>query len=202
MLFTAVFLGFVHKTEDVNLRKPLSSFPTRIDGWVGQVERFDDEIYKVLGVDDSFLANYQTSDGQQVNLYIGFYQSQRQGEIIHSPKNCMPGAGWNIIDASIVTLIPRDQTNPASIKVNQFVMQNGTQQSVALYWFHSRGRIITSEYLQKVYLVLDSIMRHRTDGSFIRLMSPFSEDGVEETRQRLIKFAESIFPTLQEFIPS
>jgi len=201
-LFTAVFLNFIHKTEDVNLQKPLSSFPTRIAGWVGKADRFDDEIYKVLGVDDSFLANYQTADGRQVNLYIGFYESQRQGEIIHSPKNCMPGAGWNIVDVSNTTLIPSDKTNPRGIKVNQFVLQNGTQKSVVLYWFHSRGRIITSEYMQKIYLVLDSIMYHRTDGSFIRLMSTVSEDGVEETKQRLKNFAESIFPTLQEFIPS
>jgi EpsI family protein len=198
MLSTSVFLNFIHKTEDVNLKKPLASFPRQIGEWTGKEERFSDDIYLKLGVDDSFLATYRTLDGRLINLYIGFYQSQREGEIIHSPKNCLPGAGWNFSQISVEE-VPVDK---GTIRVNQVVVQNGSEKQIMLYWYQSRGRIITSEYLQKVYLVLDSITRRRTDGSFIRIMAPVLENDIELSKRNIRSFTSIIFPTLQEFIPS
>ena len=46
------------------------------------------KIYDILGVDDSFLCDYRDDKNRMVQLYIGFYQSQREGDLIHSPKNC------------------------------------------------------------------------------------------------------------------
>ena len=93
MILTMFCLRYLSHAENVKPNKPFSSFPKQIGEWVGRESRFDERIYAKLGVDDSFLAHYRTSDGHQVELYIGFYQSQREGDLIHSPKNCMPGAG-------------------------------------------------------------------------------------------------------------
>ncbi|MBW1916251.1 MAG: EpsI family protein, partial [Deltaproteobacteria bacterium] len=89
MILTMVLMSYMGHGEDIQPNKPLSTFPVEIGDWLGQETRFDQEIYDAVGVDDSFLCNYQSSDGRQVQLYIGFYQSQREGDLIHSPKNCM-----------------------------------------------------------------------------------------------------------------
>ena len=104
MIFTAVFLNYINHSEEVQLNKPFSTFPQQIGEWRGVEQRFDDKIYDMLGVDDSYLATYHNSNGGQVQLYIGFYQSQREGDLIHSPKNCMHGVGWKIVSSSIEEL--------------------------------------------------------------------------------------------------
>lgn len=199
MLGTIALLAFFSRVEEVYPIKPLNTFPTRIGEWKGTESRFDQQVYDVLGVDDSFLADYVASDGRLVNLYIGFYQSQREGELIHSPKHCMPGGGWNITLTRLVE-IDMPGTNPGKAKVIKLVLQKGKEKQVSLYWFQARGRILSSEYMQKIYLVWDSIFRNRTDESFIRLISPVL-NSEEETLESLIGFAQELVPLLGEYLP-
>lgn len=201
MLLTSTGLVYLNKSEDQPLKNDFTDFPMQIGGWQGRTMRFDEEVYEMLGVDCSLLANYRDSKGQKIELYIGYYQNQREGDIIHSPKNCMPGSGWRIVENSLLQLELRNESD-GPIKVNKLELQNGIQRQIALYWYHSRGRVIASEYSQKKYLVLDAITKHRTDGSFIRLLSPISDIGEPQTTKNLKNFTEQIFPILNEFIPS
>lgn len=201
MILTAIFLNYINHSENVQPNKPFSTFPKQIGEWRGVEQRFDDKIYDVLGVDDSFLATYRNLNGGQVELYIGFYQSQREGDLIHSPKNCMPGAGWKIVGSSIEELDVSD-TDYNKIETIRLRLENGIQQQEVLYWFQSRGRIISSEYLQKIYLVIDSIARKRTDGSFVRLIAPIQNGDEEKTVEYIKEFGKLIFPILTEYIPA
>lgn len=201
MILSMFCLSYLNHVEDVPSSKPLSSFPKRIGEWIGKEERFDAKVYDVLGVDDSFLGTYRDMQGRWVELYVGYYRSQREGDLIHSPKNCLPGAGWNIVASSLEEVrVPAD--NPGKIKVIKLMLQKGTQRQIVLYWFQSRGRFIASEYFQKIYLVLDSITRHRTDGSFIRLIAPVRNGNEQLTLEDLKGFAEQVIPVLQEYLPS
>jgi EpsI family protein len=82
------------------------------------------------------------------------------------------------------------------------ILENGGRKQAMLYWFQSRGRIISSEYWQKIYLVLDSVFRRRTDGSFVRLIAPVSGEGRQEAFRDLTEFAEQVMPVLNTYIPS
>ncbi|MCP4117322.1 MAG: EpsI family protein [Desulfobacteraceae bacterium] len=201
MLGTIVVLSFANHSETIKPNRSFDSFPMAIGGWSGIPSKFDEKIYEILGVDDSILATYQSDGGDTVQLYVGFYQSQKEGDLIHSPKNCMPGSGWNIIETSIETVPVEDSGNRRSIDVIRLKLEKGAQQQVMLYWFQSRGRIIASEYLQKILLVVDSIIRHRTDGSFVRLIAPVTTRE-DLTLELLKRFAKDIYPHLNEYIPS
>ena len=201
MLLTLACVGYLNHPRNIKPLKPLATFPRQIGQWTGEETHFDKKIYDILGVDDSFLCNYLAPGGQQVQLYIGYYQSQREGDLMHSPKNCMPGAGWNITGSSIQELdIPGSQ--PERIKVIQLILEKGTDRLMALYWFQSRGRYIASEYMQKIYLVADSIFRHRTDGSFVRLISPIVGGDENRALDSLKNFSGLLIPILREYIPS
>lgn len=201
MILTMMCLKYLSVAEDIKSNKPFSTFPKVIGEWTGKEDRFEEKVYEVLGVDDSFLGHYRAPDGRYVQLYVGFYQSQKEGELIHSPKNCMPGAGWNIVRTSIEELPPSDM-NPRKMKTIRLDLKKGDQRQIMLYWFQSRGRIITSEYMEKVYLVLDSITRHRTDGSFVRLMAPVMDGNEQKTVEALKSFTGFLAPILNEYIPS
>ncbi|RJP77262.1 MAG: EpsI family protein [Desulfobacteraceae bacterium] len=200
MGLTAAYLTFANHGEKISPRKPFSTFPKQIGQWKGKESFFDKQIYDVLGVDDSVLVRYENQEGDPVELYVGFYESQREGDIIHSPRNCMPGAGWSIINSSIekLSLNGKQQKH---IEVIKLTISKNSQQQVVLYWFQSRGRYISSEYFQKFYLIWDSILKNRTDGSFVRLISPVSHNDMDYTTAYLKKFAVEIIPILNEYIP-
>lgn len=199
MALTLVLHNYVSQAEAVPSTTPLSTFPTQIGEWKGNTDRFDDKIYEVLGVDDSFLANYFGPDNRLIQLYVGFYGSQREGDIIHSPRNCMPGGGWNITRTTDKTLSIGDG---GKATVRQLLLEKGKQKQLVLYWFQSRGRIISSEYSQKIYLVMDAIFRNRTDGSFVRLITPVVDDDEETAATVLERFGERLIPLLSDYIPS
>ncbi|MCP4671248.1 MAG: EpsI family protein [Desulfobacula sp.] len=199
MLVTAAVTGFASHSERIKPNKSFSEFPLEIGQWQGKKGELDQEVYNILGVEDYILANFRKFSGEGVNLYVGFYQSQQEGDIIHSPKNCMPGSGWKITDTSIETINMADTEK--SINVIKLLLQKDSEKQVVLYWFQSRGRIISSEYMQKIWLVVDSVTKQRTDGSFVRLISPITID--EETTIKVLKeFANKIYPFLNEHIPS
>jgi len=199
MLVTAALTGFSSQSERIEPNKPFADFPLEIDQWKGSKAELDQQVYNILGVEDYVLATYRKNVREAVSLYVGFYQSQKEGDIIHSPKNCMPGAGWKIVDTSIETIKMTDTVK--NIKVIKLLLKKGVEKQVVLYWFQSRGRIISSEYMQKIWLVIDSVIKHRTDGSFVRLISPVAVD--EETTLKTLKdFANKVYPVLNDYIPS
>ena len=200
MLITSVTLSYLNNSEARKTNKPLSDFPMTIGCWSGELDHFDDWVYEKTGVDDSILSQFYDPSGNYVQLYIGYYESQREGDIIHSPRNCMAGGGWNIVETSRINLtVPSHPHN--SVKVIYLLTQKGMEKQIVLYWYHSRGRVISSEYYQKIYLVIDSITRQRTDGSFVRLISPVKV-GEKQTLEVLKGFAADLFPIIEEYIPS
>jgi EpsI family protein len=188
-------------SESIKLNKPFTTFPRLIGEWTGKEERFDQAVYDMLGVDDSYLANYYNHQGRDVQLYIGYYESQKEGQQIHSPKNCMPGSGWNITETSLEDITLKGDASK-KIKVIKLLLEKDNQKQVVLYWYQSNGRFISSEYAQKIYMVVDSITKHRTDGSFVRLISPVQNNDEEAAIKHLKDFAVELIPVLKEYIPS
>ena len=186
-------------SERIKPNRPFSQFPLEIGPWRGATSQMDEEIYNILGVEDYIMANFSNGKGLGVNLYVGFYQSQSKGDLIHSPKNCMPGAGWNIVQSAVIPIeLPKSDK---TIKIARLLLNKDGQKQVVYYWFQSRGRIISSEYMQKIWLVLDSITKNRTDGSFVRLIAPVIKNEAE-TERLLTQFADDIYPILNQFIPN
>ena len=185
-------------SELIQPNKSFNSFPMEIDTWKGTRAQLDAEVYNILGVEDYVLADYFRGL-DKVNFYLGFYQSQREGDLIHSPKNCIPGAGWSISQTRTEVLGTNSQGK--TTKVIYMLVERGTKKQIVLYWFQSRGRIIASEYMQKFWLVWDSIFRRRTDGAFVRLIAPVIHTEAD-TLGVLKEFARVIHPHLKEFLPS
>ncbi|HLV87876.1 MAG TPA: EpsI family protein [Candidatus Sulfotelmatobacter sp.] len=180
---------------------PLRSFPNDIGTWRGTDLPIANDVLTTLGSGDFLLRNYE--DQQQsrppIDLFIAYFPSQRSGDTIHSPQNCLPGAGWTPIQVSRTVLsVPGHAPFPA----NHYVIAKGDSQQLVLYWYWAHDRGVASEYLAKFYLVADSIRMHRSDGSLVRITTPLLRDETTSSaEQRLLPFAESIVPLLKSFIP-
>jgi len=200
-LITFVLMQRAVGTQAINIIRPLASFPTHIGPWtLNATRKSDPEVIKMLGVDDYIDYSYVDTKGKQINLYVGFYESVGGGKGYHSPKNCLPGGGWGIDQVGTVQITPRNK-NDLPVTVSEMVIREGDEYQVVLYWFQNRGRIIASEYWEKVYLVLDALMKHRRDGTFVRLMASVPQGNVKETEKVLKEFAGRILPELNKYLP-
>ncbi|MDR1728810.1 MAG: EpsI family protein [Acidobacteriota bacterium] len=203
LLAAAAVISYASRPEVVPLRQSLEGLPMHLDGWSGQRSPdMDQKVLDVLGVDDYIdRVYYQEGDGSPVGLYIGYYQSQRAGDTIHSPLNCLPGAGWNPVRNEHV-IVPVD--GGRTIEINRITIQKGANSQVVLYWYQSHGRAIASEYKGKVYTVLDALRTNRTDAALVRVICPVrgasaaAEDAAEKTA---VEFTQTLFPLLGQYLP-
>jgi EpsI family protein len=201
-------LGITHasKTEPVPPREALSTFPWDFREWHGQqAERFNQQILANLGVDDYISRVYSSPTGAAVGLYIGYYATQRQGETMHSPLNCLPGAGWQPMQKARVE-IPIDGADhgPArGIVVNRLLIQKGLDRQVVIYWYQSHGRVVASEYWGKIYTVLDAVRLNRTDAAMVRVICPVSgsDSAATQAAEVATSFTQSLFPLLGRYLP-
>ena len=183
--------------EPLPLRQPFVQLPLAMDGWLGQDDPLEGRIISALGVSDYVNRAYTGGGGQRVDLYVGYYQSQRTGDTIHSPKNCLPGSGWEPVRAGRLTI---PMTGMPAIVVNEYLVEKGLTQYLVLYWYQAHGRVIASEYSGKVWLVIDAITRNRTDEALIRVITP-TRDGEDQARTRAAQFVQGLYPRLSSFIP-
>jgi EpsI family protein len=194
----AAALSAVERPDATAPRDVLASFPMVLGDWSGtDAAPLDPNTMRVLGVDDYILRSYATP-AAEVGLYIGYCRSQRQGDTIHSPMNCLPGAGWVPVAGGRATIAA--PSGPA--EVNRYVIQKGENRQVALYWYQGRGRTVASEYWSKTFLLWDAARRNRTDGALVRVLSPvpFGLDTAQADR-RAAAFAAALFPLLSRFVP-
>jgi EpsI family protein len=183
--------------EPVVAREPLRALPYALGGWSAVDEPIQQEVLKVVGVTDYSNRLYSRGAEAPVQLYVGYYASQRSGDTIHSPKNCLPGAGWDPIRAGYATVT---LSNGRKIVVNEYLIQQDKNKQLVFYWYQGRGRVIASEYRAKFWMIADALSRNRTDGALLRLVTPMS-DGEAEARARLMSFTQILFPYLEKVIP-
>jgi EpsI family protein len=199
------FIAKASKTEPVPAREPLAQLPLHIGTWQGLDVPVDDRILSVLGVDD-YVNRVYSSSGATVSLYMGFYQTQRQGSTVHSPMNCLPGAGWTVLNRSHFRIsVAQESFAPAPvIDVNRVVIEKGMDRQMALYWYQAHGRVVASEYWGKIYTVVDAMRLNRTDAALVRIITPVAGVGpdAEQAAENLAAdFTKSIFPLLSTHLP-
>ena len=183
------------------IKQSLSSFPSVIGQWkLIQTTEFSEDIIEMLGVDDDIQFTYQNPEGKIISLYVGYYGAVGVTGAYHSPKNCIPGGGWGIDSVSPQTLNIGIEGNNSSV-VSQMMIRNGDQYKIVLYWYQNRGRIIASEYWEKVYLVLDALRMGRRDGTFVRIMTAVREDNIATTSMEINQFSEHVMNYLESYIP-
>ena len=221
LVATTLFIETFSHGEELVTNKPFSEFPLMLaDRWEGRELGLDEKVLKNLNLSDFIMRVYVSAASQvgevtgfkasednqsmreksalPVWLYVGFYQSQRTGATYHSPKNCLPGAGWQFMKSDYVTLpMPGDQ----SVTINRVLIQKGLDKQVILYWYHDRGRVIPSEYWAKGYLVWDAMTKRRSDGSLVRISVPVQGGTEEEAFDHAVRFLHDVWPVLLDFMP-
>jgi EpsI family protein len=198
---TAILPQARSRTEVIPTRLPLASFPIQLASWIGSDFSLDRETLDVLGPGDFLVRRYQDPSGDlpTIDLFIAYFPSQRTGDTIHSPKHCLPGAGWTPEENDRVTLTPPGHE---PFPANRYIISKSGARKLVLYWYWAHDRGVASEYWAKFYLVKDAIRMNRSDGALVRLISDmFPGETPDDAQLRLQPFTAQVVPLLDNYIP-
>lgn len=195
-----VFINWFERRGEAEVeRKPLAEIPQKLGEWrqKGDGIRFDAQTESVLRTTDYTMREYYLPDGRLANIYVGYYASQRSGATYHSPQNCLPGAGWVMLEPERIEIkTPAGKTFTA----NRFIIENGVYKEILIYWYEGRGRVEANEYKDKIYTVWDSVWRRRSDGAMVRVMTSVGDNEAEST-QAATDLSAQLADKLSEFVP-
>lgn len=208
LLGARVAVARANRREQPPDRTTFAAFPIDFDGWHGVPDPpMAQSVLDILKADDYLTRTYSGPQRETAGLYIGYWKSQRQGDAIHSPLNCLPGAGWEPIAQTALTL-PDPRNASATISINRYIIQKGLDRELVLYWYQSRGRVEASEYWSKFYLIADAVRFNRTDGAIVRIITPISSDtqataqSPEQATAAAAAFVRVVMPRLDGFLPN
>ncbi len=177
------------------LAAPLATLPAGIGGYestdreIGEAERW------VAGMSSYLFRSFGRDSTLAFSVYVGYYDRQIQGKTIHSPKNCLPGAGWEVVAAREELL----DTPGGPVPVNRYALVNKGHKAVVYYWYQGRGRVESNEYRVKLQLLRDSALRGRSEEALVRVVVPVlgSEDeAVALARQVSAQLVPEVFRVL------
>jgi EpsI family protein len=193
----AAFYVYTRSEADIPLSQPLDLFPQRLGDWTmtGQA-RFDDRVLAVLLPTDYLSRSYVDGAGNRLSLYIGFHNGGPKSGPIHSPKQCLPGSGWNRLKEDVRQV----QFESENIPYVSAIYQKDSEKQLFLYWFQVRDQILTNEYTLKLAMIKNSVLSNRRDSAFIRL-SVMATDGVEKATEIGEQFIRDFFPAIRESLP-
>jgi EpsI family protein len=201
LVIGAVLTFGVARQRVMSLAQPLdTTIPNEFFGFTGQALGVSEGEAEAAGFSNHLLRVYETGDSLAAvpwfSLYIGFYESQTQGKTIHSPKNCLPGAGWEAVssEAQVIELGNR------TVVVNRYLLINEGERALVLYWYQGRGRIAYNEYRVKVDLLLDAAFRRRSDEALVRIVIPLGGDDQGES-DLASSVAKQVIPILDRALP-
>jgi EpsI family protein len=200
LLLTATAgMGFLSHGEATPPARPLSEFPKQVGGYTSVADMpLDAPTLQMLGLTDYINRFYVSPTEGELNLFIEYFSTQRTGATIHSPKNCLPGAGWQPAQVGIYQLQLQDGS---SVPINLYIIQKGLEKQLVLYWYQAHGRVVASEYWGKFYLVYDALRLNRTDAAMIRITMPIIGGDEEWARTRAVNFAKQITTDVDQVIP-
>jgi EpsI family protein len=202
--FSALVLHVRGDVDRVPYSVPLAQLPHTIGERSSTEVPLDQETLDVLGKGDFLYRIYGPQAGssaaRSISLFIGYFPTQRSGQSIHSPQNCLPGAGWTFLSSGVTEF---SDDSGKRYRVGDYLITDGKQSQEVLYWYQMHGRSIANDYAAKLQTLTDSIKYGRTDAALVRIITAVDpSEGREQARDRAVQFARQIVPLLPAYVPN
>jgi EpsI family protein len=182
-------------------RMAFESFPMQIGQWQGNRHYISKEILDQLWSDDYISATYsRPNSANHINLLIPFYEYQGTRHTAHAPQACMLGSGWALFNSSERQI---DLNPHGKINIMTMTWEKGNYKLLGSYFFFQRGRVITSPWTNKFYLMWDAFTKRRTDGAVVRAeMIVAPGQTMDDAYEVLEGFIAELWPILPEYVPN
>jgi EpsI family protein len=213
VLQSVIYYGFAQH-EVIPQTPPWSDFPTQVGRWTLANELPPDEASMAILQPDDYLSRlYVADDGNaaeagrkhsanasRVELFVAYFKTQRTGHAPHSPKACLPGAGWKPVSSAVIPIsVP---SSGVTINANQYIVRRDGDEMAVFYWYQNSHHTIANEYMFQVYAIPELLSHGRTDVAIIRVITPMLNGSLDNARNTAVDFIHQIFPEVKSHIPS
>jgi EpsI family protein len=169
-----LLIGGVRQQSHLRPVAPLATIPAAFGDYRGSDKTIGDEERRVAGMTDYVMRVYSRDTASAFSVYVGYYDYQVQGKTIHSPRNCLPGAGWEVLQGGTIPIDVAGQR----YQVNRFMLANGKAKALVYYWYQGRGHVESNEYRVKWNLLRDAALSGRTEESLVRIVMPVGDSAL------------------------
>jgi EpsI family protein len=190
------------RSELVPPRTNLRQIARTHGGWQMTYEtEIDKDQQEILKADDTVYRFYQRPDSPiRASLFIASFLSQRSGRAPHSPKNCLPGAGWAPTESEFRKVPVDNRAEP--IEVNRYIIEKGESKQVVYYWYQSRDRAVASEYWAKFFVAFDAMKLNRTDSALVRVIADVPGGDTAQAEAAVLDFIKRAYPEIRKQLPA
>ena len=196
-IFALLCIGgyqYSHTIIPKPLKVELNKFPFDLGGWSGEeiinVERIP---YRASGADSELARVYRNASGEEIFLYIGYYQDQKQGKELVNYKL----RKLNKISKVVSLRVSSDM----NLKTIQTIFGRGSNKYTGLYWYDINGLDVTSKYKAKMIAAYNGIVARNMTGSFILVYRKSNNaTPVINDAPYLNKFASKVYQELKNYL--
>jgi EpsI family protein len=158
-----------NRSRSMPLAAPIESISREFGGFTGADLTVSEDERRVAGMSAYVLRTFGPDSAPPAfTIYVGYYPEQTQGRTIHSPRNCLPGAGWEPVVSGSLTIA----TAFGGVTVNRYELVRGGARVLVYYWYQGRGRVANNEYRVKYELLRDAALHGRTEEALVRVVVP------------------------------
>jgi EpsI family protein len=203
ILFALEITGFyVYPRNEVRPEgQTLASLPQQWNNWsMIRESPVETDVAELLRADETLNRVYAKESMSPVGLFIAFFKSQRTGVSPHSPKVCLPGAGWVPLGNRNIEIPVQGWSSP-TITVNRYIVGKENTRSVVLYWYETPYRVIANEFAAKIFTVADGLRHRRSDTSLVRVIVWTDAEHLDQAESIGVKFVQDFFPRIREHFP-
>jgi len=174
---------------------PLTSVMPEVSGYTTVEQTFGEQERRVAGMTDYVARAYRRDSKVAFTTLVSYYDRQVQGRTIHSPRNCLPGSGWEILKPGRRQIV----VDASPHVVNGYLLKNGSNVALTYYWYQGRGRVAADEYVVKWNLLRDAAIFGRTEEALVRVIVPVemaNASSAEESYRRASEIGDRVAATL------
>jgi EpsI family protein len=129
-------------------------------------------------------------------LFVAYFKSMQNSEGPHSPRVCLPSAGWLVRSSEI---LPLPVPGPSgTIPVNRYVMERSGDRILVVYWYQDTHDAWAEEFQAKLKLLNNLIRYRRSDVSLIRIITPVNRTTAGNEFATCVGFTRQMYPALVE----
>ena len=162
----AAFVVHTRAQSAMPLAAPLTTVLDSVSGYQSKDQKISDDERRVAGMSNYVARVFSHDSTVAFTTLVSYYERQTQGKTIHSPRNCLPGAGWEILTGGTKPVM----ADGAQHVVNHYVLKNGASTAIAYYWYQGRGRVVANEYRVKWNLLRDAALAGHTEEALVRVV--------------------------------
>jgi EpsI family protein len=196
----AIAVPWIAGSERVPAAPDLLQFPSRFGDFRELYNQtIEPDVLAQLGADRTLNRTYTARvNDVPVSLFVAWFRTQRGGTSQpHSPKVCLPGAGWIPQETGEIELA----TAAGAIRVNRYVVAKGGARAVVLYWYQTPRRVIAGEWAAKFWLAADALRDRRTDTALVRILAWEGAGSDDPSDRAVTAFAREAYPIIWRHLP-